>query len=210
MNRMLKHLLLVFVAMTFCMSAAAFGVELSVPPFEAKPGEAIEVPLRIDAVDNLAGIKLVMTYDTSVLTFRKAKKTSHTASLMHIVNSKKPGTLILVMAGAKGIQGKDISILSLTFEAKKDLKANQTTQLKISEIQMMTDQLKDIRCKININPFTILAGEPGSEKPAQNAGQTPQKAEKSESADKKAESSSEKQTPSADASVQKADRKSVV
>jgi len=206
MNRILSNLLALSVFMAFCLTSAAFGTELSIPPFKAKPGDIIDVPLMIDAVDNLSGIKLVMNYDTEILTFKNAKKTKQTASLMHIVNSKKPGSLILVMAGAKGIQGKDFSILSLKFEVKKDLKGNRTTQIKIPEIQMMTDQLKDIKCSIRANPFTILAEGQAPEKPKEDATKAPQKAEKSEVADKKSEGSSEKPAKPADASDQGAEK----
>ena len=110
----------------------------------------------IDRVDNLAGVKLVLNYDPKTLIFKKGTKTEQTDDLMHIVNDKKPGLLILVMAGAKGIKGKDFPILRLTFEIREGLKGNHTTEIKIKEVQLMNDQLKEIKVKTISNPILIL------------------------------------------------------
>jgi hypothetical protein len=117
----------------------------------------------IDQVDNLAGVKLVMEYDAKLLTFEKGARTKHTDSLMHIINDKNPGKLIIVMAGAKGIKGKAFSILTLTFKIKKDLSEKLTTHLHITEVELLTDQLKRIECKIKVNPLTILPGSAQSD-----------------------------------------------
>ncbi|MCP4104697.1 MAG: hypothetical protein GY749_04040 [Desulfobacteraceae bacterium] len=142
---------------TISFSSAALGTVLYIPAVKAEPGQSFNVPVMIDHVDNLAGIKLVMKYNTDFLTFKKAVKTRNTSSLMHIVNSKNPGTLVVVMAGARGIKGKDFSIITVTFELKTDLKNKQDTKINITEIQLMSDELKDIKCGIKINPITFLA-----------------------------------------------------
>ena len=78
-----------------------------------------------------------------------------TMASIPIYNNKKPGLLIVVMAGAKGIKGKDFSILELAFEIKKGLNGNNTTQIKLTEIQLMSDKLKNIKCTVKINPITM-------------------------------------------------------
>jgi hypothetical protein len=60
------------------------------------------------------------------------------------------------MAGAKGIKGKDFPILRLTFEIREGLKGNHTTEIIFKEVQLMTDQLKEIETKTVSNPITIL------------------------------------------------------
>ena len=135
--------------------STVMGTELYVPALKGKSGQNIDIPIMIDKVDNLAGVKLVLQYDPKILTYKKAAKTEQTSSLMHIVNDKKPGRLIVVMAGPKGIKGKEFSIISLTFEAKKGFKSNHTTAIKITELQLMSDQLKDIKCKVKVSPITI-------------------------------------------------------
>lgn len=134
----------------------AGGVEIAIPSQTAKIGQRITVPVMIDQVDNLAGLKLVMKYDEGVLRFKKASKTDQTSSLMHIVNDKTPGILIVVMAGARGIQGKNFSILNMDFEIQKGLKNNPSTRIEITEVQMMSDQLKNIKASIRIEPITVL------------------------------------------------------
>jgi len=86
--------------------STVMGTELYVPALKGKSGQNIDIPIMIDKVDNLAGVKLVLQYDPKVLTYKKAAKTEQTSSLMHIVNAKKPGLLIVFMAGPKGINGK--------------------------------------------------------------------------------------------------------
>jgi len=144
--------------------AVAWGTELYVPALQAVSGQTVELPLMIDQVDNLAGIKVVIRYDPDLLTFKRGTKTPHTDSLMHIINDKKPGLLIVVMAGARGIQGKDFPILRLTFATKEGLKENHTTRLTITEIQLMSDQLKDVVCRARVDGLTILP-QPRKETP---------------------------------------------
>ena len=146
--------ILLNVIITF-LTLSSYANELSLPDIKAKPGQSFDVPVMIDQVDNLAGVKLVITYDSNALMFKKGSKTEVTSSLMHIINDKKPGTLIVVMAGAKGIEGKKIAILTLTFEVKKELKAIQSTELKITEMQLMSDQLKELKYDTRIGKITI-------------------------------------------------------
>ena len=139
--------------MVWAVSAEA--IEIKIPPLTVKSGQSIEIPIMIDEIDNLAGVKLVMTYDPETLTYKSGAKTKETDSLMHIVNDKKPGSLIVVMAGAKGIKGKDFPIFKLTFEAKK-AKENTTTKISITETQLMGDDLKERKATVNTHPITIL------------------------------------------------------
>ena len=141
-------------AMLWAVPAEA--VEIRIPPLTAKSGQLLEVPITIDEIDNLAGVKLVLTYDPEILIYKSGMKTKETDSLMHIVNDKKPGLLIVVMAGAKGIKGKDLPIFTLTFEVKKDIKENRTTKISITESQLMGDDLKERKATVNSHPITIL------------------------------------------------------
>lgn len=148
--------LLIFGAITISWTSIASGAELYIPALKGQSGQSVDIPIMIDQVDNLAGVKLIMKYDPEILTFKKGTRTKHTSSLMHIVNDKKPGVLIVVMAGARGIKGKDFSILNLTFTIKQGLKGNHTTKIEITEVQLMSDKLKDIKCNIKVSPLNIL------------------------------------------------------
>ena len=121
------------------MSGLVGATELRIPPLSARSGQTIEVPILVDEVDNLAGVKLVMSYDPEIMVFKKGAKTKQTDSLMHVVNDKKPGQLIVVTAGARGIKGKNIPIFTLTFDVKAGLKGNHKEKIGITETQLMTD-----------------------------------------------------------------------
>ncbi len=157
------------------LASPALGTELHIPAASVASGASLSVPVMLDAVDNLAGVKLVMTYDADLLTFKKADKTGPTSSLMHIVNDKKPGALIIVMAGAKGIQAKDFPILTLAFDVKAGLTGNHTTSIEITEAQMMSDDLKNIDFQIRTAPVTILPDAGAAASPSgPSAGEAPQ------------------------------------
>jgi hypothetical protein len=131
------------------------ATEIRIYPITTRPNQTIDVPIIVDEVDNLAGVKLVMSYDPEILVFKKGAKTKETDSLMHVVNDKKPGQLIVVMAGARGIKGKNVPIFTLTFDVKSGLKGNHVTKIAVTEAQLMSDQLKEIKCTVAVDPITI-------------------------------------------------------
>lgn len=157
MNRILiKHVcLIICVAAAILWASPVFATRIYIQAIKGEPGQSVEIPVMIDHVDNLAGVKLVMEYDCKILIFRHGAKTKESNSLMYIVNDKNPGKLIVVMAGAKGIKGKDFPILTLTFEIKKGLAGNHTTSIKIKDVHLMSDQLKKIKCDVMVNPLTV-------------------------------------------------------
>jgi len=156
-KRLLPLALICFGLMAF--HTPALGVELTFPAVEIDPGGGFEMPVMVDGVENLAGVKLSLSYDQRVLTFKKAEKTRATTSLMHIVNDKKPGVLIIVMAGARGIKGKKFPLLRLSFEAKTPDNLPHETKIEVKEIQLMSDQLKDLPAKIVSRPILIRIPE---------------------------------------------------
>ena len=149
-------LLLLFLPPAILAASPAWGTELRIPDLKGKSGQEVRVPLVIDQTANLAGVKLILHYNKELLTFRDGVKSENTQSLMHIINDKTPGKLIIVMAGARGIQGKEMTILTLTFAIKKGLTGNQTMPFEVSEIQLMGDDLKEIECKAKPGTLAIL------------------------------------------------------
>jgi hypothetical protein len=59
------------------------------------------------------------------------------------------------MAGARGIKGKNVPIFTLTFDVKSNLKGNHKVKITITEAQLMSDQLKEIKCTVVVDPITI-------------------------------------------------------
>ena len=64
--------ILLFTLTLFLLAANALGTELYIPALKSEAGKAVEVPLMIDEVDNLAGVKIVMKDDAGLLTYRSA------------------------------------------------------------------------------------------------------------------------------------------
>ena len=133
----------------------AMAIEIRFLSKDAKPGETVDIPMTVDRVDNLAGIKLVIQYDQKVLHFIQATKTQHSSSLMHVVNDKKPGILIVVMAGARGIAGSDMPLLMFRFRIDPGAAPATQTSLNVTEVQMMSDQLKELHHSVLIEPIII-------------------------------------------------------
>jgi hypothetical protein len=144
---------LLFISLSWPGSTGA--TEIRIPALTARSGQSVDFKIMVDEVENLAGVKLVMTYDAELLSFKRGAKTKETDSLMHVVNDKKPGHLIVVMAGARGIKGKNVPIFTLTFDVKAGLKGNHVTKLAVTEVQLMSDQLKEIKCNVVVDPITI-------------------------------------------------------
>lgn len=165
MNIIIKFSAITIILFSIIVTSAG-ATRLSIPELEVKAGQEIKIPVMIDKVENLAGVKISMEYDHKILKFKKADKTKNTSSLMHIVNDKKPGILIIVMAGARGVKGKEFPIFTLNFEADKTITEKKTTQLKVKEVQLMSDKLKDISHTISFPAVTILPEKP--EKKSEN------------------------------------------
>ena len=117
-----------FIWILFLNGSDALATEIYIEGIKAKPGQTIEMPIMIDKIDNLAGMKLVLRYDDALLTYKKSSKTKYSSSLMHIVNDKRPGVLIIVMAGACGDPGEEFPASAIFFPVKnKDYRGTQST-----------------------------------------------------------------------------------
>lgn len=140
--------LLGFVFAPFWGGSSVFGAELTIAAVQAKAGQDIRVPITIDQADHLAGIKLVINYNKEALAFTGGARSKSTDSMMHVINDKTPGKLIVVMAAARGISGKDVTLLTLFFNVKKVPTEGNAPLITIVDSQLMGDDLKDIPCKI--------------------------------------------------------------
>jgi len=139
---------LCFLFTLFWPGAPAFGAELRLmlPAVQAKTGQEIRVPVAVDQADRLAGIKLVFHYDKEALTFKGGARSKSADAMMHVINDKTPGKLIVVMAAARGISGRDVALLTLFFTVKKAAADGKTFAIRIVDCQLMGDDLKDIPC----------------------------------------------------------------
>jgi hypothetical protein len=152
-NVVIRYLICLIVL--FSLQTEADAVELFLPHIKVKKGNTFTIPVMIDQADNIAGVKLILTYDPDLLHFKEGHKTPKSQSMMHIINDKKPGRLIIVMASAKGIGGKDFALLQLTFQAMPQEASNREIKLDIVEAQIMSDQLKEAPCRIKSGVIKI-------------------------------------------------------
>ncbi|PID74069.1 MAG: hypothetical protein CSB33_00630 [Desulfobacterales bacterium] len=126
-------------------SADTSGVKIHIPTLTASPGGSLTVPVLITRANKLAGLKLVLHYDKSSLKFDKLIKGKKAGGLMHVVNSKTPGRLIVVMAGARGVSGNEFPLFEMKFTAA-DFAAG-SSEIKIQRVELMGEDLKAITAK---------------------------------------------------------------
>lgn len=67
---------------------------------------------------------------------------------MYVINDKNPGKLIIVMAGAKGISGRPVTVIYLTFTAVGTFLGEKTTSISIDEVQLINSHSKEIKCVV--------------------------------------------------------------
>ena len=134
-----------FIGALCCSECFASEARLSFVPQDNSTPESFS--LVIDKADKIAGLKVSIVYDKTLLSFKKAEKSKATSSFLHVVNDKNPGRLIIVMASAKGVSGENLPLLHLSFE-KVDSDANPNSSLKVTEIQLMTESLKEVKANL--------------------------------------------------------------
>jgi len=150
------YFFIVSVSFLFCAEKKA---QLIFSQMSVNPGQTLEIPVLLKNVPNMAGIKLAIQYDKDLLTYLRSEKTKTTASLMHIVNDKHPGKLIIVMAGARGVALNNQSIMNLFFKVKENISKSVDTKFKINELQLMSDNLKELAYEFQIAPIHIKASK---------------------------------------------------
>lgn len=123
-----------------------------------QPGEKIKVPLFVDEVENLAGIKLVVEYDHQRLQYKGLRKAKKAGGLMHMVNDKEPGSLILVMAGAVGLALDEEPLAFFHFRVNENAKPGKIV-LHISHVEVMADTLKPVPVRTTDGKILIQNGQ---------------------------------------------------
>ena len=161
----MKSFRLIFIGFYFFIGSVSlvFSAEkkaqLIFSEMSVNPGQKIEIPVLLNYVPNMAGIKLALKFDKDLLTYVRSEKTKTTASLMHIVNDKHPGKLVIVMAGARGVAVNKQSIMNLYFTVNKTIPKPVDTKFKITELQLMSDSLKELAYEFKIHPIHINASK---------------------------------------------------
>lgn len=139
-------------------SAAA---EIRIGGQSVTAGQGVQVPIVVDGADDLAGVKIVLQYDPGQLAYRGTSRTDAASHMMHVVNDKQPGTLIIVMAGATGLQAKNLPLFTLAFQVDASLVKGAEIVLRVTESQLMSAQLKDIEHAVVTKPLTVMGSAAG-------------------------------------------------
>lgn len=158
-NGLLTLIATIAIVGTACPDAflePAFGAIVSTPDLTVTAGNPVTVPIMIDEANDIAGVKIVVSYDADLLEFKTAGKTEYSNSMLHVVNDQTPGILIIVMAGAQGIRGKSLAFLELSFLVQNEVPRATTTNLKISGIELVTEGLEKVEATVKTSPITIL------------------------------------------------------
>jgi len=168
----LKRLIYIAIVCGFLchwLGECAYALTLTTPNMQVSSGDSFQIPIKIDEVENLAGLRLVVKYDADMLEFEQSIQAKAVESLMHISNNKKPGVLIIVMAGAKGIKGKNCPLLWIQFKAKPDLQKKHELKLEVANLQLMDEQLSNLKAKTKMNSIVVLPADvQGHKKKAKN------------------------------------------
>ncbi len=147
MNIKAPLLIVMIITILLFFLSLSWGAEIYIPSVKHKAKGYIEIPIMIDQVNKLAGVRLIIRYDSKALTFKKGIKTKYSDPLIYVINSKIPGKLIIVMAGANGISGKKFPLIKLMFEIKQ-IKKVSSPWIKIVSAELVSEQLQSINCKI--------------------------------------------------------------
>lgn len=155
--------MLLFVLAACTRPHGVIAAELVVPPVEAN-GALVKIPVKVGSAENLAGVRFILRYDPKWLAYDHAEKPRYAAQFMHAVNDKNPGILVVVMAGAKGIDTDGSPILYLYFRAKSTTASRVETDLSLHDVELMSANLKRLPCAARAHPVTLPPSPPEAPK----------------------------------------------
>lgn len=146
--------------------AGARMTQLYIPSATGKAGETIDIPVMISKAENLAGVKIRLLYKKEFLTYESFEKGKQLKGLLHIVNDKEPGKLIIVMAGAKGVKGESFPLFTLKFKVNPSLEKDAEMVFTIGEAILMDDTPKEFPFTTRTEPIFLKKGNGDGEKQA--------------------------------------------
>lgn len=104
--------------------------------------------LRVSVKDapDLAGLKFVFEFNRNNYTYKEFDKSATTESMLHVVNDKYPGKLIVVMASATGQPTPDAELFTLRFSQIVSTLKPADLGFKVSKTELMSAHLAQIPC----------------------------------------------------------------
>lgn len=122
----------------------ALATDLIVTSATATPGQQISLQVLLQPGSHVAGLKMTIGYDADVMTFVRADKLADANGMMYVVNDRQPGKLIVVMAGAKGVETPKVALLDLVFQIRQPIHNDMNTHVHLMDVEAKSDQLKSV------------------------------------------------------------------
>ncbi|MCX6354649.1 MAG: cohesin domain-containing protein [Candidatus Aureabacteria bacterium] len=107
---------------------------LRLPAMSAMPGDIITVPLEISDAYGLAGLKVTINYDLSILSFIDASTTDLSKNCTSKASLSQDGVLSISLAQDTKLSGGSGSILDIRFQVPANAAPGAVGRLKISEV----------------------------------------------------------------------------
>lgn len=135
----------IFISIIFT-ALISVSAELKAQRVNNKETNTVEINISTIDAQDLAGLKVVLHYDLQKLKYKNLSKSKETKAMMHVVNDKNPGTLIIVMASATGQQTADFDLFTISFEKLTELDGQTPLEIKVKNVEMMSAALIEIPC----------------------------------------------------------------
>lgn len=141
----------------FISIISAEAATLSIPKIQGKKGEMVSVPVEIKEAKGIAGLKFTFVYPKDILSYKNYKVSPLIKDKQVLLNSREPGQLILVMAGAEGIKEKEGILVTFDFDViVSDVIASKESNIRpvvlgIEKVEILDEKIKPV-------PFTIENG----------------------------------------------------
>lgn len=144
--------LLLTISFVLTLPVNSYSANIEVIP---KPDSQSAVfSIQIDKAEKLAGLKISLDYPKNNYSYKETKKGVRLNSFMHVVNDKIPGKLVVVMASAKGISGKDITLFQVKFSSETTQKKSQDLPT-LTTCELMSEDLLSIPCNLQSAPANM-------------------------------------------------------
>jgi len=134
----------------------AKGIEVSIPSLTADAGSSITVPINVDNAKGIAGGKITLTFDQTILTAKEAKQTALN-NIPFFQPNVMADKVTLTMAGTKGIAGGSGAIAEIVFEVSATAKGGAKSPLTFTEAKLYDELGKDLPAEVVNGSVTVKA-----------------------------------------------------
>ena len=132
------------------LPVSAAAAELRIPDVQFGQRNILEVPVIVDRAERLSAVKMALWYDQDLFAFKKVIKAAEAKSLLHAVNHRTPGILVVAMAGARGVRAENLKVITLVFELKPHAADQTPIPFMVRESRLVDEELKNIDHSVSV------------------------------------------------------------